>query len=109
MTTRIDPTLTDTEEILGEILKVILSGDERASILVPAGKSFHMCARIRTMISRRRAKLLREGKNPRRFKLNSTVHTETHDGKRMECIVFWQEQNDTHFLTQVAEDLLNNV
>jgi hypothetical protein len=110
MAIRINPDLNNTEEVLTELLKGIMSGDgnNRVMLLVPANGAFHMCARIRTQISRKRKKLEKKGVKPKRFTLRSTVHPETHNGIRHDCIVFWREINDSHTLTEILEDLLSN-
>lgn len=109
MAIRLTPNLSDTEELLGQILThVIPDPMARVSFLVPAGQGFNVCARIRTMISRKRKKISNEGKRPKRFQLNSSVHPETHEGMRMECVVIWQRINDSHGMLETVEEMLAN-
>lgn len=107
MLTRIDPNLDNTERLLEQILPGILT-DQRVGFLVPAGESGNVLARIRTMISRKRKKLLTNGVKPKRFELRSSVHPETHAGFRMECIVLWRHVGESHMMSETLEDLLTN-
>lgn len=105
MATRISPDLENTEAILKAFLPLVLSG-ERVSFLVDPGQSFHVMARIRTMISRKRKALRSKNNKPRLFTLIHTVHKETHEGMRKECIVLWIEFRDSHMLGEMLDDLL---
>ena len=100
--------LDNTEVLLGEILSVVLPTDERISFLVPSGRAKDYIARIRVKMSRTRAKLARQKRKLRRFQLNSTVHPETYDGKRFDCIVMWKHVLDSHIVAEKLEDLLAN-
>lgn len=105
MTERITVDLTDTDKMVGEILLHTMDG-KRVCFLVPAGASYHTCARIRTLISRMRKRLEQNGKRPKRFTLRSSTHSETHGGIRQDCIVMWQETAEHHLMTEKLEDLL---
>jgi hypothetical protein len=105
MAIRIEPNIKDTEEIIQLFLPLTLEG-KRASFLVGAGESFLVLARIRTMISRKRSSMRARGKKPRRFTLMSSVHPETHDGVRQDCIIVWIEVRESHMLSEVLDDLL---
>lgn len=108
MTTRIEPDLTNTEDLLGKILTHIVEDGVRVMFLVPAGESFNVLARIRTMISRKRSSLQRRGVKPRHFRLHSSVHRETHDGIRYDAIVVWKQTSDSNMMLEHLEDLLAN-
>lgn len=106
MTIRITPNLDDTEKLLEQILLVIMKDGERVAFCVPAGSSYHVMQRIRVMISRKRKKMMQLGKRPKRFELKSTVHQETHDGLRYDCIVMWKRIAESHKMLETLEDLL---
>jgi hypothetical protein len=105
MVIRVEPDLSDTNEILKTILPPALNG-ERVSFLVGAGQSFHVLARIRTQISRKRTSMRNRGVKPKLFNLMSTVHRETHDGTRYDCIIVWIEVRESHVLGEALDDLL---
>lgn len=105
MALRIEPNLADTDVLLGQILVPVMQ-DERVSFLVPAGQANLVMARVRVMISRKRAKMKQRGRTLRHFRLNSTVHRETHNGERMDCIIVWREIKDSHMMAETLEDLL---
>lgn len=107
MATRINPPLDNTEALVGELLTHVLEG-ERVAFLVPAGTAFHIMARVRTMISRRRRRVLEANRKPKRFTLHHTCHAETHNGLRMDCIVVWKHVGESHMLTETLEDLISN-
>lgn len=107
MAVRITPDLSKTEAMLTDILTIIMSG-ERAAFLVPAGAGELILARIRTMISRKRRRLKSMGKKVKHFTLQSSIHPETHDGKRMDCIIVWRQVTVTHAMSEQLEDLLAN-
>lgn len=108
MTTRISPNLDDTKKMLEEILPLIMVDGERIAFLVPAGRSAHVLARIRVMISRKRKAMEARNRRPRKFTLASSVHPETHDGKRFDCIILWIEVTAIHLMSEKLEDLLAN-
>lgn len=105
MTERIAPNLANVEKLVAGILMPILAG-KRVAFLVPNGEGFNTCARIRTHISRTRKKLMARNIRPMRFTLMSTIHKETWDGKRYDCIVMWRHVTPTNEMTQELEDLL---
>lgn len=114
MTTRIpNADALSTRDLLGEVLRVILPSDQnnqtegRALFLVEAGTAYHVCARLRTMLSRQRAMLERRGRKPKRFQLSSSVHPETHDGIRYDAIVMWREMHQSHMMLQRLEDIMS--
>jgi hypothetical protein len=80
MTQLIDPPLDDTTKLVEAVLLATVNLNERVKFLVPAGRSRLVIARIRTMMSRRRNKLRQHEKRVKYFRLNSTVHRETHQG-----------------------------
>lgn len=101
--------LSDTEKLLEEILPIVLKQSERAIFCVPAGHGNRFIARIRVMISRKREVLRRARKPVLHFRLNTTVHPETHEGKRYDAIVIWMQRDDSHMISETLEDLLVNV
>lgn len=105
MLVRIEPNLSDTEKLVETILMEVLVGN-RCAFLVPAGGAFHVTARIRTMISRNRKKMLAKGRQPLRFTLMSTVHPETHEGVRFDCIIMWKHVTIVHEMASELEDML---
>lgn len=107
MAIRISPPLDDTKELLTQVMTHVLD-NQRVAFCVPAGRSRNVLARIRVMISRKRALLEARGIPPKRFTLHSSVHPETHNGVRKECIVMWRTVSDSHVLTEKLEDLLGN-
>lgn len=110
MTVRIpEPALDNTEKLLEQILVPLIQHNERALFLCPAGDGVKILQRMRVMISRKRNKAIRNGKKPRRFLLRSTIHAETHDGKRYDACVCWQQVSESHELTEMLEDILTNV
>lgn len=102
-----DPALDKTERLLEQILGPILREEQRVRFLCPAGEAEPIAQRIRVMLSRKRKAMEAQGKKPRRFRLHSSVHSETHDGKRFDCLILWHVVNETHIMTQELEDLLN--
>jgi hypothetical protein len=98
------PRLDDTEELLVQILTVVLPGN-RVAFLCPAGSAEAMLSRIRVGISRRRKKLEHDGRPYRRFKLRQSVHKETHEGIRYDCIILWTQQSRVQQFHEIAEGL----
>lgn len=101
-----EPALDSTEKLLEQILIPILKQDARVRFLCPAGEAVNIAQRLRVMLSRTRKKLERAGRSPRRFRLHSTIHKETHEGIRYDCLIMWQSISDVHLMTQDLEDLL---
>lgn len=90
MTTRIaDPALTDTTRLLYQVLEVVLA-DGRVLFLCGAGEAPALLNRLRMALSRQRQKMRSKGKRIQQFQLCSTVHPETHEGKRYDAIVLWR-------------------
>jgi hypothetical protein len=104
-----EPKLDHTEKLLEQILVPILLKDARVRFLCPAGEAEAIAQRLRVMLSRSRAKLRSKGKKPRIFRLHSSVHRETHDGHRFDCLIMWQSTTDTHLMSQDLEDVLTGV
>jgi hypothetical protein len=104
-----EPSLDKTETLLEQILIPILREDARVRFLCPAGEGEAIAQRLRVMLSRSRKKLEQRGKKPRRFRLHSSIHTETHEGKRRDCLIMWQSTSDLHLMTQDLEDVLTGV
>ena len=94
-----EPALDKTERLLEQILPPILKQQARVRFLCEASTGAAVAQRIRVMLSR---------KKPRRFRLHSSVHTETHGGKRFDCLILWHVINDVHQMTQDLEDILSN-
>ena len=106
---RIDaPALDRTESLLEQILLPILKEHARVRFLCEAGTGEAVTQRLRVMLSRRRKFLEGQGKKVRRFRLHSTIHKETHLGKRYDCVVMWQSVSEIHIMTQELEDLMSN-
>lgn len=108
MAIRVEPDIADTDDIIAKVLVVVLGGDgtNRVSFLVPAGTGENVCARVRTAISRLRKRLSERKRNPKRFILHSSIHPETHEGRRMDCIVMWKHHSDSTILLEAAEELM---
>lgn len=100
------PALDKTEKLLEQILIPILKEDARVRFLCPPGEAEAIAQRLRVMLSRSRKRLEQRNKKPRRFRLHSSVHKETHEGKRYDCLIMWQSTSDLHFMTQDLEDVL---
>lgn len=106
MTLRIAaPNLVDTQALLEQVLPHIVR-DERVAFTVPAGTALKLLNRMRVMLSRRRKALQRRGKNPKQFILCSSVHPETHDGVRLECVVLWQQITERNQMAELLQDVL---
>lgn len=89
MTTRIaEPLLDNTNRLLFQVLEVTLKGD-RVGFLCPPGESEAIIQRLRMALSRQRGKMRSKGKPIQEFQLYATVHHETHETLRKECIVLW--------------------
>lgn len=101
-----EPALDKTEKLLEQILVPILKEDARVRFLCPAGEAPAIAQRVRVMLSRSRNRLAQNGKKPRRFRLHSSIHGETHEGKRYDCLIMWQSTSDLHLMTQDLEDVL---
>lgn len=109
MTIRLsDPNIYHTETLLGQVLAPIITGDERVAFLVEPGQGIPVIQRLRVMMSRKRKNIERKGKRMRQFRLHATVHPETHEGKRFDCIVMWKSIHDTHLMTEALEDMLSH-
>lgn len=98
----VHPDLEDTKQIAEMVLTHALKG-HRVRMLVPAGSSRLTCQRVRTLVTRIREKVRTRGKVPDMFKLLSTVHPETHDGHRFDCIIWRVERNTRHKLQSLLE------
>lgn len=107
MATRIEFS-EDTEQLLGRILHVILTEGNRALFLCDAGSGDRVNARLRVMLSRKRAKLSRHGKRTKQFALCHSIHSETHGGKRYDAIVMWRRTGIKDIMKESLEDLLSN-
>jgi hypothetical protein len=101
-----EPKLDKTEELLEQILVPIIKDDARVRFLCPAGSGGAIVQRLRVMISRKRKDLERKNQRTRRFKLHSSIHSETHNGERFDCAVLWQSITELHHMTQDLEDVL---
>lgn len=108
MAIRIEPKLDNTEELLAQILRVILKDEQRVAFLCPAGRAAALLARLRVMTSRKRKVMAAKGLKAKQFRTRASVHAETHNGIRHDCIVMWRETNDSTFMSEVFEDLMSN-
>lgn len=109
MTARIaEPNLYHTETLMTQVLQHIQHPGARVAFLCDAGDGDNVIQRIRVMISRKRKELKRRGKKVKEFRLHATVHKETHDGKRHDCIVMWKSVNEIHIMSEELEDMLSN-
>ena len=106
MATRVTPDLDSTRDILEKILPPLIR-DERVAFVCPSGQAELILTRIRVMISRNRKSLRAKNRKPRKFRLLSSVHPETHGGIRMDCIVLSREVSFAHELEEQLEDLLS--
>lgn len=107
---RIDaPALNHTETLLEQILLPILTQDgARVRFLCEAGEGEAVAQRVRVMLSRKRKMLEQQKRKVKRFRLHSSIHSETHEGKRFDCVIMWRSVNETHLMTETLEDLLSN-
>lgn len=103
-----EPALNHTETLLGQILLPILADDARVRFLCEPGEGNAVAQRLRVMLSRKRRTLEQRQKKLKKFRLHSSVHTETHEGKRCDCVIMWRSVNETHVMLQELEDLLSD-
>jgi hypothetical protein len=107
MAIRITTPAADTEKLLEQILLPMQEDPSvRVAFLCDSGMGEAVLQRLRVMISRKRAKLTMKGKSPKKFRLRSTVHTETHAGKRFDCVVCWKQITDVHVMSEQLEGIL---
>lgn len=102
--------LTETEnlktrELLERILRPAKDG-VRVAFLCPPGRGPATMQCLRVDLSRLRQAREKAGKKNAKFTLRSSVHRETHEGKRMDCVVVWIERNHSHVIVESLEDLL---
>ena len=106
---RIDnPALTQTKMLLEQVLLPVVRDEARVRFLCEPGSGEAVAQRLRVMLSRRRKELTRKGQKLRYFRLHSTIHPETHMGRRFDCVVMWKSVSETHIMTQELEDILRN-
>ena len=103
----IEPRLDHTETLLGQILGVIVPTENRVKFFVPAGDGQKIMSRLRIMLTRRRKSLEAKGRRPKLFKVYHTVHPETHNGKRFDCVVVWRVTTDSNWLSEQLQELLD--
>lgn len=109
MATRINtPAIDDTKKLLEQVLLVVIPSDERALFLCESGEGEAVLQRLRVMISRNRKALARKGKRRKYFRLRSTIHPETHDGKRFDACVVWKETNEAHRMSEELARILSH-
>lgn len=101
-----EPALDKTEQLLEQILIPILRNDARVRFLCPSGEGGAIAQRLRVMLSRKRRALEQKGRKPQRFRLHSSIHTETHEGRRYDCLIMWRSVSELHLMTQDLEDVL---
>lgn len=101
-----EPKLDKTEVLLEQILMPILKQDARVRFLCPASEGAAIAQRLRVMLSRKRRALEHKGRKPQRFRLHSSIHSETHEGRRYDCLIMWRSVSELHLMTQDLEDVL---
>lgn len=101
-----EPNVYHTEGLLTQILPPLLREGERVSFLCEPGTGRLIVARVRVKISRKRGEMEAKGKKPKRFRLGSTIHPETHEGKRYDCVVFWVAIHEHHIMSEMLEDIM---
>jgi hypothetical protein len=101
-----EPALDKTEKLLEQILLPILHSNARVRFLCPPSEGSAIAQRLRVMLSRKRRALESRGKRPQRFRLHSSIHTETHEGRRYDCLIMWRSVSELHLMTQDLEDVL---
>ena len=108
MAKRLDSIPDQTKPLVGLLIRETSQPDSRVSFLVAAGDGKNIMQRVRVFISRGRKRMARAGKKQRLFSLHHTIHPETHNGKRMDCVVIWQTRGLRHEMREHLEDLLAN-
>lgn len=103
-----EPNLWHTETLLSQVLAPIIKDNSRVAFLCDAGTGLAIVQRLRTMVSRKRNSMERKGKRPKRFKLKATIHPETHNGKRFDCVVMWRHVEEFHMLREELEDIISH-
>lgn len=103
-----DPPLEDTKRLLELVLLAVVQKDSRALFLTPPGEGEAVLQRLRVMISRKRKELEAEGKRPKRFRLRSTVHPETHEGKRYDACVVWKQVSESNIMSEELGRILSH-
>lgn len=107
MTIRIpEPNLYHTKTLVEQILVPVIRESARVAFLCDSGTGENVIARVRVYMSRHRKKMLAKGKKVKQFQLHATVHPETHDGKRHDCVVMWQSVTDSQRMAEDLDDLL---
>lgn len=101
-----EPALDKTEQLLEQILFPILKENARVRFLCPPGEGGPIAQRVRVMLSRKRKALEQKNRKPQRFRLHSSIHTETHEGRRYDCLIMWRSVSELHLMTQDLEDVL---
>ena len=94
-----------TRELLAAVL-LYVKQEKRVSFHCDAGMGDIVAQRLRSMLTRWRRSLEREGKPIARFTLHHEVYPETVDGKRCDCLVFWRTKFDSHFTLELLDDLV---
>ncbi len=109
MTLRIsEPNLWNTEVLLGQVLVPIFGDAGRVAFLCDPGTGKSIVQRMRMMMSRKRKNLRVNGRKVKQFRLHCSVHPETHEGKRHDCVVLWKSISETHLMSEDLEDVLCN-
>lgn len=109
MAKRIDsPSLDNTKKLLSEILLITIGEGDRALFLCESGSGEAILQRLRMMLHRKRRDMERKGKPFKRFKLRSTIHHETHQGKRFDACVLWIESSVVDRMSEELERMLSN-
>lgn len=106
MVTRVEPDLSDTGKLIAAILPIALQG-ERVAFYVDAGTAGNVLARIRTMLSRHRTNMRNRGRKVKEFMLRSSVHPETVNGSRKDCIIVWTMIHENHMMTELFDDMMS--
>lgn len=108
MAIRVPDPSPKTDVLLTQILQPMAHDPEtRVAFLCESGTGEDVLQRLRVMISRIRARAETRGKKIRKFRLRSSVHSETHQGTRYDCVVVWKEISDVHVMSEQLEGILS--
>jgi hypothetical protein len=95
----------NTQQLLAAIL-IQVREDKRVSFLCAAGNGGAVMQRIRVALSRVRKTMEEDAIPIGMFTLRNSIHPETHESRRYDCVVVWRERNDRHETLESLEDLL---
>jgi hypothetical protein len=103
-----EPNVFNTERLMEQVLVPMIRDGQRVSFLCEPGTGKRIVQRLRVMMSRKRKALLAKQKKVKRFTMRHSIHPETHDGKRHDCVILWQQVGETHFMSEELEDILSH-